>query len=257
MKNTSLKNKLKNNELTVGSWITIGHPSIPEILAQAGFDWLVIDIEHNLIDQSMLQTLILTIQSKDIAALVRVSDNDSIIIKQVLDAGADGIIIPMVCNKADAEHAVNSSYYPPRGQRGVGLSRAQGYGNSFDDYKKWQLESLVIIAQVEHIEGVKNINDIISTDGIDGIIIGPYDLSGSIGIPGELESKELKAAVEKVITQCRKNDFPMGYHIVEPEAIIAMEKIQMGFRFIAFGTDFYFMRNNSKDQMSKILKSIS
>ena len=253
MKNTSLKNKLKNNELTLGSWITIGHPTIPDILAQAGFEWLVIDIEHNLIDPLMLHTLIATIQSKEIAALVRVSDNDKVIIKQVLDAGADGIIVPMVCNKEDAEMAVNYSYYPPRGERGVGLSRAQGYGESFEDYKQWQSDSLTIIAQIEHIEGVKNIDEIISTDGVDGIIIGPYDLSGSLGMPGKLESVEVKSAIKKVIDRCTQRKFPLGYHIVEPCVSNATKMISAGFRFIAFGTDFYFMRDNAKAQMKEIL----
>ena len=242
MKNTSLKNKLKNNELSLGSWITIGHPSIPEILAQAGFEWLVIDIEHNLIDPLMLHTLIATIQSKDIAALVRVSDNDKVIIKQVLDAGADGVIVPMVCTKEDAEMAVNYSYYPPRGERGVGLSRAQGYGESFEDYIKWQSNSLTIIAQIEHIEGVNNIDDIISTDGIDGIIIGPYDLSGSLGCTGDLNNPKVTVAIKNVENTCLKNNFPLGFHVVEPNISFMQEKIYSGYKFLAYSTDFYFLQ---------------
>ncbi|NQV78160.1 MAG: 2,4-dihydroxyhept-2-ene-1,7-dioic acid aldolase, partial [Lutibacter sp.] len=156
MKNKALKNKLNNNELTIGSWITIGHPSIPEILSNAGFDWLTIDMEHNSIDNSMMQNLISVIQSKDIAALVRVSKNEEVAIKHALDAGADGIIVPMVKNKDDALKAIEYVKYPPIGRRGVGLSRAQNYGYGFEDYKKWLNESAVIIAQIEHIDGVNN-----------------------------------------------------------------------------------------------------
>ena len=112
----SLRIKIKAGELTLGSWITIGHPNVTEILANAGFDWLVIDIEHNPIDPAMVQTLITTIQSKGIKAIVRVSKNEEVVIKQVLDAGADGIIVPMVCSKEDAVQAVNLAKYPPIGR---------------------------------------------------------------------------------------------------------------------------------------------
>ena len=120
MKNKTLKNKLSKNELTIGSWITIGHPSVPEILSNAGFDWLTIDMEHNSIDNSMMQNLISVIQSKNLAALVRVSKNEEVAIKHALDAGADGIIVPMVKNKNDAIKAVEYAKYPPLGTRGVG-----------------------------------------------------------------------------------------------------------------------------------------
>ena len=170
MRNKTLKNKLKNNKLTIGSWITIGHPSIPEILSNAGFDWLTIDMEHNSIDKSMMQNLISVIQSKDVAALVRVSKNEEVAIKHALDAGADGIIVPMVKNKNDAIKAIEYAKYPPLGKRGVGLSRAQNYGYNFEDYKKWQAENLVIIAQIEHIDGVNNLSEIIGVEGIDAII---------------------------------------------------------------------------------------
>ena len=149
MKNKTLKKLLKNKGLTVGSWITIGHPSVIEILSNAGFDWLTIDMEHNSIDPSMMQTLISTIQSKDIAALVRVSKNEEVPIKHALDAGADGIIVPMINNENDAKKAVEYAKYPPNGRRGVGLSRAQNYGAGFNDYKEWADENLVVIAQIE------------------------------------------------------------------------------------------------------------
>ena len=138
--------------MTIGSWITIGHPSVVEIMSNAGFDWLTIDMEHNSIDPLMMQTLIATIQSKDIAALVRVGKNEELAIKHALDAGADGVIIPMMNSENDAINAVNYSKYPPKGNRGVGLSRAQNYGQDFDSYMNWMNENLVIIGQIEHIE---------------------------------------------------------------------------------------------------------
>lgn len=257
MKNTTLKVKLQNNELTIGSWITIGHPSIPEILFNAGFDWLVVDIEHNSIDSSMVQTLISTIQSKNVAALVRISKNEEVAVKHAMDAGADGIIVPMVNTKEDAQKAVEYVKYPPQGKRGVGLSRAQNYGFNFDEYKEWLSNSSVVIAQIEHIDAVKNIEDIISTPGIDGIIIGPYDLSGSMGIPGHYKNLDIVNAIKQVEKHCREINFPLGFHVIQPEANLLMEKINSGFTFLAFSTDFLFMGRCAKDQLKYIRTIIS
>jgi len=249
MKNKALKNKLNNNELTIGSWITIGHPSIPEILSNAGFDWLTIDMEHNSIDNSMMQNLISVIQSKDIAALVRVSKNEEVAIKHALDAGADGIIVPMVKNKDDALKAIEYVKYPPIGRRGVGLSRAQNYGYGFEDYKKWLNESAVIIAQIEHIDGVNNIEDIISTPGIDGIIVGPYDLSGSLGFPGEFDRDDVQEALQRLEKICLERNFPMGYHVVLPSSELFKSIIQKGYKFVALSTDFYFLGESARNLM--------
>lgn len=250
MKDTILKKRLKNNELTIGSWITIGHPAIPEILATAGFDWLVIDIEHNLIDPSVIALLITTIQSKNIPALVRVSKNDEVIIKHVMDAGADGVVVPMINNKEDAEKAVAFTKYPPIGSRGVGLSRAQGYGTSFDEYKEWLNKYSIIIAQIEHIDAVNNIYDIISTPGIDGIIIGPYDLSASMGYPGQYSRSEVVDAINKVEYACVKNKYSLGFHVVPPKEELIEEKIKKGYSFIAFSTDFMFLGYNVRKSMT-------
>lgn len=252
MKNKNLKKLLKNKSLTIGSWITIGHPSVVEILSNAGFDWLTIDMEHNSIDPSMMQTLISTIQSKDIAALVRVSKNEEVPIKHALDAGADGIIVPMINNENEAKKAVEYAKYPPKGRRGVGLSRAQNYGAGFNDYKEWVNENLVVIAQIEHIDGVNNLDKIISTKGIDAIIVGPYDLSGSLGFPGEFDRQEVKEALKKVEEICLNKNFSLGYHVVAPDAKLVNSRIQKGYNFIAFSTDFYFMSKNAKESLKKI-----
>ena len=253
MKDLLLKKKLSNNELTIGSWITIGHPAIPEILATAGFDWLTIDIEHNSIDPLMIQVLISTIQSKDIAALVRVSKNEEVVIKQVLDAGADGVIIPMVNSYEDAVKAVEYVKYPPVGKRGVGLSRAQNYGVGFDEYKTWLNDNVVIVAQIEHIDGVNNLESIISTPGIDAIIVGPYDLSGSLGSPGEYNRKEVQDALFYIENICKKKNFPLGYHVVPPREDLLKEKIESGYKFIALSTDFNFLGEKARSIMDLIL----
>jgi len=250
----SLKQKLKNNELTLGSWIMMGNTMSVEVMALAGFEWLVVDIEHTSIDMETVQILITIIQANNIKALVRVSKNEEVVIKKVLDMGADGIIVPMVCSKEDAEQAVSYAKYPPIGKRGVGLYRAQKYGTNFEEYKKWVDDELVIIAQIEHINAVDNIDEIVKVDGIDGTIIGPYDLSGSMGYPGEFERDDVKEAVQKVLNVCKKSDMPSGFHVVDTEPEKLNQKIEQGCTFLAYGIDYFFMRDAAINGMKKIDK---
>ena len=250
----SLKNKLKNNELTIGTWVTIGHPSVIEILATAGFEWVTIDIEHAAIDLAMVQNLITVAQGKGMKALVRVSKNEEVVIKRVLDAGADGVIVPMVKSGEEAAEAVSYVKYPPIGKRGVGLSRAQNYGIGFEEYKKHVNEEIVVIAQVEHIEAVNNLSDIISTPGIDGIIVGPYDLSGSMGKPGAYNDDDVKEALEKVKKVCREHNFPLGFHVIESDSSKLKVKIDEGYTFLAFSLDFFFLGDTARNEMNKLKK---
>ncbi|MBU3714070.1 MAG: 2,4-dihydroxyhept-2-ene-1,7-dioic acid aldolase, partial [Ferruginibacter sp.] len=182
---SNLKQKLKNREITIGSWLTIPHQSVIEILSTAGFEWLAIDIEHAAISIETVMNLIGHIQGNGMQALVRVSKNEEVVIKRVLDAGADGVIVPMIKNKEEAIEAVNYVKYPPLGKRGVGLNRAQKYGTAFNTYQEWVKNEAVLIAQIEHIEAVNNLEEIYAVPDIDGIIVGPYDLSASMGYPGE------------------------------------------------------------------------
>lgn len=249
MKNTTLKQQLKNKEKTLGSWITIGHQVVIDILAEAGFDWLTIDLEHTAIDYNELQILIGFIQARGMAALVRVFKNEEVVIKRALDAGADGIIVPMISTGAEAKQAVDFAKYPPVGKRGVGLNRAQRYGFGFEEYKKWVDNNLVVIAQVEHIDGVNNIEDIIATEGIDGVFIGPYDLSASLGIPGKYNEPIVVEALKKFEDACFKHNISMGYHVVEPNAALVTDKFNAGYNFIAFSTDFLFMGKKAAEEM--------
>ena len=247
-----LKNKLKKNELTIGSWIMMGNSTSVEVMATAGFDWLAIDLEHTSIDLETAQNLIQIIQSKNVKALVRVSKNEEVIIKKVLDMGADGIIVPMICSKEDASRAIDYSKYPPAGKRGIGLCRASGYGAKFEEYKKWVDKELVIIAQIEHIDGVKNIDQIITVEGIDGVIIGPYDLSSSMGFPGNFEDNTFKVAVQTVIDTCKTHNIPSGFHVVDTDPNIIQNKIKQGCTFLAYGIDYMFMRDSAVNGIKKI-----
>jgi len=252
----SLKEKLKNNELTIGSWITIGDSSVVEIMATAGFEWLCVDMEHTTIDLNKAKILITTIQANNMKALVRVSKNEEVIIKKVMDMGADGVIVPMIKNRDEALEAVSYVKYPPHGNRGVGLYRAQGYGTKFEEYKKWVEEEAIVIAQIEHIEAVNNIEDILAVDGIDGTIVGPYDLSGSMGTPGEYHRDEVKDAIETVRLACEKNGVPYGFHVIESNPEKLIERIDEGCTFLAYSLDFFFLGDLARDGMKKIKDKI-
>ena len=239
---------------SLGSWITLNHPSIAEIMSTSGFDWLCVDMEHSVIDYSEAQQLISVIQSKGIKAYVRVGENNNRIIKRVLDAGADGIIVPMVNSKEDAIDAINSVKYPPLGKRGVGLARAQGYGFDFENYKNNKADNIKLIVQIEHIDAVNNLEDILSLDGIDGTFIGPYDLSGSMGKPGNYNDDDVIEIIRKYEDTAKKYNKLIGYHIIEPDYNLVNEKVESGYNFIAFSLDTLFLGTIIRNQIKKIKK---
>ena len=238
---------------SIGSWITIGHPSIAEIMADAGFDWLCIDLEHTVTDYYEAQQLIMAIQGKGLKAFVRVGENNSRIIKRVLDAGADGIIVPLVNTANDAIRAVNSVKYPPLGTRGVGLSRAQGYGFDFENYRDNKVKNIKLIVQIEHIDGILNLDSILEIEGVDGTFIGPYDLSGSLGKPGDWENKEVKDALNLYEHKAQKYNKLSGYHVVDTNYQLVNDKIIKGYNFIAFGFDALFLGIKIRQEL-KFLK---
>jgi len=233
----SLKTKLHAGKLTVGSWITLAHPAIAEIMAKAGFDWLTVDLEHSVITIREAEDLIRVIDLCNVAPLVRLSANDPVQIKRVMDAGAHGIIVPMVNKREEAVAAVHAVYYPPNGGRGVGLARAQGYGTSFQQYHEWLEHKALVIVQVEHIDAVNNLADILSVPGIDGYFIGPYDLSASMGLAGKFDHPDMIAAVEKIKQMGLKFGKPGGLHIVEPDISQLEKRIKEGFKFLAYSLE--------------------
>lgn len=255
--NKGLKEKLRNNELTIGTWVTISHPAVIEILSSAGFEWITLDIEHSAINIESVQNLLGHIQGNGMEGLVRVSKNEEVVIKRVMDAGADGVIVPMVKSKEEAEEAVSCVKYPPIGKRGVGLSRAQKYGTDFEGYKEWTNSESVVIAQIEHIEAVNNLEDILRTGGIDGTIVGPYDLSASMGYPGEYHRDDVKEALDKIVTVTQNLDKPLGFHVVESEYAELEKRIKQGYNFLAFSLDFFFLGDKAREEMAKLKDEFS
>jgi 2-dehydro-3-deoxyglucarate aldolase len=252
----TLKTRLDKKEITVGSWITMNDPSVAEIMSAAGFDWLTVDMEHSGLSFSQAQDLIRVIELCGVTPLVRVMENNSDQIKKFMDIGAHGVIVPQVNTKGDAEKAVNAVKYPPFGTRGVGLSRAQNYSLDLDDYVKWSQENSVVIIQVEHIKAVENLESIMSVNGVDGFIIGLYDLSGSLGCPGDFEHPRVTDALEEIKNKANRYNYLMGQHIVKIDPQQVLDKIKQNIRFIGFGVDFLFLGEYCKRSLREIKKMI-
>ncbi|SFW11120.1 HpcH/HpaI aldolase/citrate lyase family protein [Nitrosovibrio sp. Nv17] len=247
-----LKSKLTRNALTIGSWITLGHPAIAEIMAAAGFDWLVLDTEHSVLELSEVQMLIQVLDGQQCPAIVRLTSNHPDQIKRVMDAGAAGVMVPMVRTAADAQAAVDAVYYPPRGRRGVGLARAQGYGARFQQYRHWLEDNAVIVVMIEHVDAVNAIDSILSVPGVDAYIIGPYDLSGSLGRPGELDHPDVESAVERVREAGQRLAKPGGIHVVEPDPEALRRHVDAGFNFLGYGLDIRILDTLCRSHMQTI-----
>ena len=232
---------IREGRLTIGSWITIGHPIIAEIFARAGADWVVIDLEHSVIPIDVAGELIRSVDLCGASPLVRLTSNDPDQIKRVMDAGAHGIVVPMVNSAEEAQRAVMATRYAPRGTRGVGLGRAQGYGPGFSAYFEWQAQGPVVIVQIESAQALVCVEEILSVPDVDGFIIGPYDLSCSLGIPGQFEHALYRSAVSQILEAGKRLGVAAGLHIVEPDLRRLRSAIEEGYTFIAYSVDMRFL----------------
>jgi 2-dehydro-3-deoxyglucarate aldolase len=237
MPGPQLKQALRQGKLCLGSWITLAHPAIAEIMARAGFTWLAVDLEHSVITIREAEELIRVVHLCGVAPLVRLSANNPVQIKRVMDAGAHGVIVPMVNSAVAAEQAVAAVYYPPRGRRGVGLARAQGYGDNFEGYRGWLQQEAVVIVQVEHILAVENLQEILAVDGVDGFMVGPYDLSGSLGIPGQFAHPLMQEAMERIRVGGANSRKAPGIHVVEPDLVELRRRLDQDYQFVAYSLD--------------------
>jgi 2-keto-3-deoxy-L-rhamnonate aldolase RhmA len=246
----NLKAKLKSGAPCLGTWITLGHPAIAEIFARSGFDWIVVDLEHSTISIEQAGELIRTIDLVGAAPLVRLTSNDTNLIKRVMDAGAHGIVVPNVKTRQEAELAVSATRYAPRGHRGVGLARAQRYGPGFKDYLTWQQDGPTVVVQIEDQSALANLQAIFTTPGVDAFIIGPYDLSCSMGMPGEFDRPEFAEAIQRILRMGIQTGCPAGIHIVEPDSVRLREVIHEGYRFIAYSVDIRMLDVSSRQAIS-------
>ncbi len=234
---TNLRKLIDSKSLALGSWLTIGDNKVSEILSISGFDWLAVDLEHSTIGIDKAGDLIRIISMNKITPLVRLTNLDENLIKRVMDAGAGGVIVPNITSKDEAIRSVAATRYPPRGNRGVGLDRAQGYGTDFKRYLEWQKDNPVVIAQIENINALDQLEEIFSVEGLDGFLIGPYDLSCSMGMPGEFDNPEFISVVNEILSIGKQKKLAIGTHIIEPDLKLLRESIDRGYNLIAYSVD--------------------
>jgi len=243
------RTRLVNGELLIGTVVTLSCPEVAEVLAGAGFDWLFIDAEHSPLEARDMQSL-LQGAGPDTPCLVRLSSSEQVPVKKALDIGAAGIIAPQVNSAEQAQAVVRFAKYPPLGARGVGIGRAHGYGLRFQEYVDTANESIAVIVQAEHVDAVENIEAIVSVPGIDAVLVGPYDLSASLGRLGQVDHPEVTGAIDHVTRACREASVRLGIFGASPDAV--RPYIERGFTLIAVGGDTLILGRAAKDLLAEL-----
>lgn len=241
------KSALEKRRLSLGSWVQIGHPAVAEVLAGCGMDWICVDLEHGAIDLSEMTNLFRAIDSfKSCTPIARLPLNDPIWIRRTLDAGAQGLIIPMINHPSEAEAAIKQAKYPPCGIRGFGYSRSNKHGMHFSKSTNTFNDELVMIMQIEHKNAIDHLDEILEVPGVDGLFIGPLDLSGSMGLVGQLDHPQMVDALTRYRKACLRHKKAAGIHIVRPTPSIIKQSIDEGYSFIAMGLDNVFIEEGAK-----------
>jgi len=239
-----IRTALRSGSASIGSWMQIPDSNIAEIMGRAGYQWVAIDMEHGPVSVSQLPDIFRALELGGTLPLARVASPLPINCRQALDQGAAGVVIPMISSAAQLQAIISECHWPPRGRRGVGFQRANVFGKFFDAYVQEAQESLVV-AQIEHIGAVNNLEAIVKVEGLDAIMIGPYDLSASLGITGEFENKKYKDVLKKILEVCAKHKMPCGIHVVQPDTKMLEQRIKEGYTFIAYGVDTVFLNNGA------------
>lgn len=255
MKENSALRKLREGKFTIGSWICLNSPLIANVMAGAGFDWLTVDTEHGVMDYREMAETIQAILSTQIVPLVRVAWNDPALIKRALDAGAMGIIVPMVMNAEEAKRSVEAVRFPPKGKRSVvGVAAEILHGSN---YLELANEQILLAVQIEHINAVNCANEICAVEGIDVVFIGPYDLAASMGLLGTdfKNDARWKEAVQRVLDSTRAANKVAGIHAQTVDE--AVSYIRQGFQFVAIGSDVQFLRFALNSTVTELKKRLA
>lgn len=252
MRPNRVKQLLREGKPAIGTWLSLGSPLAAEWLGHLGFDWLNIDTEHGAIDATLTQYILQAISATPAVPLVRVPWNDPAYIKRALDAGAYGLVIPMVNSREEAIRAVRAAKYPPMGDRSIGGMRPRLYGGM--DYVKHANEELFLAVQIEHITAVRNARAILSVEGIDAYFVGPNDLAISMGLDPSLEPDhpEYEAALAAVLAVARELGVPAGIHV--PSAEAANRRIAQGYQFISIAADGGFMAEAARAHLARVVR---
>jgi len=251
----SLKKQLRNRERLFAGWVSYSHPSITETFARAGFDFIAIDMEHSTITLPEAQRIIAASQSEGVPCLPRPVSHSNDWIKPLIESGADGMLIQMVNKPEEVQSLINDIKYPPLGKRSYGVNRAQAYGFDFDTYiNNWNKESIFML-QVESIEAVENIESLVAFDEVDAVMIGPLDISGSLGVPGQTSHPLVIEASKKVIKACEKYGKSCGTQVADATEESANALFDLGHTFAILGSDLFVLWKWA-EQMSEIINKM-
>jgi len=246
-----LKQRMRAGQTVIGGWLTLPDLSVAEILSGVGFDFMMIDAEHGAFDLGTLQLAFAGCRGTATVPIVRVPWNDAVRIKQVLDIGAEGIMLPQIGTPAEARAAVAACKYPPHGARGFGPRRASDWGRNTDDYVTRANDDILIIPQIESVTAAHDIDAILDVGGIDAICLGPNDLSGSVGLLRQLNHPTVTGAIEHVLTRCHARGVPTCAGLTLPVAE-ALSLIARGVTFILAADDASLLANGAANALAQL-----
>lgn len=248
---SKIREIIRAGKPSIGTWLQLPSPDVAEIMARAGYDWVAVDMEHGSFGPGMLPDVFRAIECGGAAPFARLPEATKVWIKAALEAGAQGLIFPMIESGKQLADAIDLATYPGQdfwrngetapAYRGVGFCRANEFGKNFNGYRQDTAPRIFIVAQIEHIRAVENIGEILGHSRLDAIMVGPYDLSGSMGLTARFDEPAFQAAMTKIAAACAEHGAVMGAHVVDndPEALRA--EIRRGSRFIAYGIDTVFL----------------
>jgi 2-dehydro-3-deoxyglucarate aldolase len=248
------KTKLAEGKITTGGWIMTANATIAELMAGESLDWICVDMEHTVADYANLEHVCRAVKGSGKDVLARLHHNDPVMAKKALDVGCNGIIVPCVNTREEALQAVSMARFPPAGIRGASLARCTDYGRNFKDYFNDHNNNVLVVIMLEHIDAVKNVDEILAVEGIDATFIGPYDLSASMGLAGQLDHPEVVAAQETLLQACLRHGVAPGYHVVPTEPQRVRDAVDRGFRFIALGLDTHFIIDGCRRMLAGVAK---
>ncbi|MBU6270819.1 MAG: 2,4-dihydroxyhept-2-ene-1,7-dioic acid aldolase [Betaproteobacteria bacterium] len=253
-KNAALA-KWRAGQQTIGGWLSLSNTHSAEALSKIGFDWLCVDMQHGLLDYGDLRHMLPAISGSDTTPIVRVSGNDPREIMKALDAGAYGVIVPLVNTREEAAAAISACRYPPLGSRSFGPLRAGLYGGA--GYAKEANDEMACIAMIETRQGLDNLEAIVSTPGLGGVYIGPADLALAIGLPAQGDTDEPRhlETVERILQTCKKHKVPAGIHT--SSLAWAKRRLAMGFEFVTLGSDIGFMMSAATAELASARGTIA
>jgi 2-dehydro-3-deoxyglucarate aldolase/4-hydroxy-2-oxoheptanedioate aldolase len=246
---TDFRKRVRRRETLIGPLLTLGAPEVAEIFALLGFDWVWIDLEHTPLSHERAQQLIQAAAGRT-ATIVRVPWNDAVHIKRALDLGCDGVIVPQVKTADEARLAVAAAKYPPAGVRSVGIARAQQYGLTLQDYVLGANDRVAVILQIEHIDALPHMGEILAVPDVDALLVGPYDLSASMGRPGEIGHADVVAAINSIAKACQ--DRQVAWGAFAPDVTSATARMAQGATLMAVGTDTMHLWRGARAALSEL-----